>query len=122
MIGPSVAPLEQWWRQALIRSVHDGDTATLMIDLGFDVWTVKPLRLFGLNAPELRNPDGSGKVAAAYASQWVSDHASHGTFMVRYVSWDKYAPRFDGVLVCGQAHCLNDAMIDSGNAVPMVAR
>lgn len=122
MIGPTTPPIELWWRRVSIRSVHDGDTCTLMIDLGFDTWTVKPLRLFGINAPELKNPDGSGKAALIYAVTWIADHAGHGTPLVQYLSWDKYAPRFDGILVCGQGHCLNDAMLDSGHAVPMVER
>lgn len=120
MIGPTTLPVEQWWRRCTVRSVHDGDTMMLHIDLGFDVWTTKPLRLLGINAPELRNPDGSGKVALAYAAQWTLDHAVHGTYLVRFASWDKYAPRFDGVLVCGQDHCLNDAMLESGNAVGII--
>jgi len=101
-------------------SIHDGDTCTLDIDLGFDVHTNKPVRLYGVNAPELKNPDGSGKVALVYADDWLRQHSAHGSFLVRYVSWDKYAPRFDGVLLCGQGHCLNDALLESGHAVPML--
>jgi endonuclease YncB( thermonuclease family) len=122
LIGPSTPPVEQWWRKVLIRSIHDGDTLVTSIDVGFDIWTVKPLRVFGVNAPELKNADGSGKTALAFTSQWVSDHASHGGYLVRFISWDKYNPRFDGILICGQGHCLNDALLEAGMATPMKAR
>lgn len=44
-----------------IVSVHDGDTLTVTIDLGFHLTFTTPIRLAGVNAPELgtRAPDGS---------------------------------------------------------------
>jgi micrococcal nuclease len=47
--------------RAKIISVYDGDTVTAVIDLGFNVSVTEKLRLFGLNAPEVRGderPDG----------------------------------------------------------------
>ena len=121
MIGPAEMPSDIYWRRAEVLSVHDGDTATVRISVGFSVYTVHPLRVFGVNAPELKNPDGSGVTAAAFTTQWVADHTAHGQFMARFVSWDAYNPRFDGVLVCGQNHSLNDDLLRSGNAVPYKA-
>ena len=50
----------------LIR-VLDGDTVDALIDLGFDVWIKKRVRLYGINAPETRTRDiwekEQGKVA-----------------------------------------------------------
>ncbi|MAG27714.1 hypothetical protein CMI47_19455 [Candidatus Pacearchaeota archaeon] len=40
----------------LIRIV-DGDTLDAMIDIGFDVWVKKRIRLAGINAPESRTRD-----------------------------------------------------------------
>lgn len=117
-IGPATPPVERWWRRFDVVRIHDGDTLEVDLDLGFDTWTRKPIRLYGINAPELNNPDGSGKRALQYVVQWIGDHAPHGTYMAQFTSWDKYAPRFDGVLVCGQGHCLNDAMLAAGMAVP----
>ena len=45
---------------AEVVDVHDGDTITVDIDLGFGVWARKQkIRLMGLNAPELATPDGA---------------------------------------------------------------
>lgn len=44
---------------AIVRAIHDGDTITCDMDLGFDNWIHgMKLRLYGLNAPELVTPDG----------------------------------------------------------------
>jgi micrococcal nuclease len=41
--------------KAIVNSVHDGDTLTLDIDLGFGVWLKnQTVRLHGINAPELK--------------------------------------------------------------------
>lgn len=40
----------------LIR-VIDGDTVDALIDLGFDVWIKKRIRLYGIDAPETRTRD-----------------------------------------------------------------
>src|SRR5690242_6337183 len=85
---------------AKVVAVHDGDTCTLDIDLGFD-HIIKGLdfsgrtrlscRVFGINAPELSTPEG--KVALSYALTIMPV----GT-LVAVVSygWDKYGGRFDG--------------------------
>lgn len=44
--------------RARIVSVYDGDTVTVDIDVGFGVWLHKQkLRLFGINAPEVRGEE-----------------------------------------------------------------
>ena len=40
--------------QALCVKVIDGDTIEAFIDLGFDLWIRKRIRLFGISAPETR--------------------------------------------------------------------
>jgi len=41
--------------KAVVTSIHDGDTFTADIDLGFGVWLKKQtIRLFGINAPEIK--------------------------------------------------------------------
>lgn len=45
--------------RAHIRSVHDGDSIRADVDLGFGIWTAnQPLRLLGIDAPELGKPGG----------------------------------------------------------------
>lgn len=44
---------------ATVLSVHDGDTATCAIDAGFRITVTTPIRLNGINAPELSQPTGA---------------------------------------------------------------
>ena len=44
--------------KAIITDVYDGDTVTADIDLGFDIWRRNErLRLFGIDAPEVRGEE-----------------------------------------------------------------
>jgi len=42
---------------AKLDRVVDGDTVDAMIDLGFDTWVFKRIRLLGIDAPETRTRD-----------------------------------------------------------------
>lgn len=39
---------------AYVESVYDGDTITCNIEIGFDVYTNQKVRLYGIDAPEVR--------------------------------------------------------------------
>ena len=53
---------------AVIKAVHDGDTVTVDVDLGFETWVHNmKLRLYGINAPELITSEG--KVAQSFLIQ-----------------------------------------------------
>lgn len=47
----------EYFYKAKIVEVYDGDTVTAEIDLGFSVTIKEKLRLFGINAPELKGED-----------------------------------------------------------------
>ncbi len=50
--------IQLWEYRAQIMSVFDGDSCRADIDLGFGVWRRdEPLRLLGINAPEVRGPE-----------------------------------------------------------------
>lgn len=107
----------------IVRDWHDGDTCHIDIDLGFGSYELshdfdgKPIlscRIFGINAPELSNPDGSGLAALAYAEQLCPPGTrvtvlSHG--------WDKYGGRFDGSLILPDGTDFGTEMLASGHAV-----
>jgi len=40
-----------------IKKIYDGDTMTVIIDLGFGVYKTEILRLIGIDAPELRGEE-----------------------------------------------------------------
>jgi len=44
--------------RAVVRSVYDGDTIRVDIDLGLDTWVHNvPLRLYGIDTPEMRGEE-----------------------------------------------------------------
>lgn len=102
-------------------AIHDGDTITFDIDLGFDHliagqdWagsTRLACRIYGINAPELSTP--AGKAALAYAETIlhvgdVCQVLSHG--------WDKFGGRFDGSVTLPDGSDFGQAMIAAGQAV-----
>jgi endonuclease YncB( thermonuclease family) len=104
-------------------AVHDGDTITLDIDLGFDHLisgldfdgkTRLSCRVFGINAPELSTQ--AGKDALVYALTLIQPGArcvvvSHG--------WDKYGGRFDGTVTLADGRDFAATMLTAGQAVPM---
>jgi len=48
--------------EAEVISVHDGDTITVEIDLGFEMKFTEKIRFYGLNAPELKVRDENKKL------------------------------------------------------------
>ena len=56
----------------LIR-VIDGDTVDALVDLGFDVWVKKRIRLYGIDTPETRTRDLEEKKAGIAAQQRLDE-------------------------------------------------
>lgn len=100
--------------RATVIKVHDGDTATLQIDLGFGLTQVLNCRMFGINAPELSTD--AGKQARDFAQTLLTlgmlvTVVSHG--------WDKYGGRFDGSVTLPDGRDFSQVMLDTGHAVKM---
>jgi micrococcal nuclease len=57
----------------------DGDTVDAVIDLGFDCWYKSPVRLKGINAPELR---GATREAAEQARRFLEGELSKGPIVI----------------------------------------
>ena len=51
-----------------IKKIYDGDTITVVIDLGFDTRRVESLRLAGIDAPEIR---GEERAEGLIARDWL---------------------------------------------------
>lgn len=97
---------------AQVVSVHDGDTARLLIDLGFQVSLSYSCRVYGIDAPELNTAEG--KASRDYAQTLMAPGdlvhvVSHG--------WDAYGGRFDGEIRLADGTDFATRMVDSGHAV-----
>jgi endonuclease YncB( thermonuclease family) len=59
--------------QAKVIEVIDGDTFDLMIDLGFNTFTKQRMRLYGIDAPEMRTNAGKD-LKRRLASEYYCGH------------------------------------------------
>jgi micrococcal nuclease len=99
--------------KATITSVHDGDTITADVDLGFHVWiNDEKFRLMGIDAPEL--PGAAGVAARdALAKRILGREMIICTVKDRREKFGRYLVRvYDG------DELLNDWMVANGYAVP----
>ena len=85
--------------------VIDGDTIDAVIDLGFDVWIKKRVRLYGINTPETRTRDLEEKQAGIAAKKRLQEliDDSGGKFRIQSHGIGKYG------------RCLGTLFIDDTN-------
>ena len=62
-----------WTYRAKVIRVIDGDTIDVLVDLGFDVWIKKRVRLFGIDTPEVRTKNLEEKKAGIAAKDRLSE-------------------------------------------------
>lgn len=62
-----------WTYYGTVLRIHDGDTFTVDLDLGLFITRKNmPVRIAGINAPELSNPSGAGKAALTFLETLIS--------------------------------------------------
>lgn len=104
-----------------VHDVHDGDTFTATVDLGYHVLARSVIfRIARVNAPEMGRKDGPTREAALAARDWTATwlvtHREHGGLFVRSTATDNWQ-RYLAEVFCGQEHNLSDGLLASGNAV-----
>lgn len=73
--------------RAVVQAVYDGDTVRVDIDLGCKTWLRdEPIRLSGINAPELR---GSHRPDGLAAKAWLERKIPPGTQIILETAKDK---------------------------------
>lgn len=102
-----------WTVPATVLKITDGDTAHLLLDLGWSISLQARCRVAAINAPELSTPEG--KAAKAYAETLLP----LGT-VVTFVSkrLDNYGRPLGHILWDGRD--FGQAMIAAGHAVPFM--
>jgi len=106
------------------KRVVDGDTLLVHIDLGFDVWTERRIRLRGIDCPELSTEEG--KQAKRFVEQRLPQNriVVIQTFQTdlhgRYVADVFYLEReTDKEFIANKGNFLNQELISNGLAVIM---
>ena len=109
---------------AVTSKIHDGDTAYVWCDMGYDTWRYTKLRLMlspkmGIACRELSKPGGREAkdfLASLLPARSYPDDGP--TFIVWSYQWDKFAPRVDGDILLYNGRTIAELMVESGYAVP----
>lgn len=98
---------------ATVLRVIDGDTVEVELSLGFFVYSRLSCRLYGCNAIELH--DDGGPEARDHLAALLPVGSE---IVVRSMSADKFAGRFDGLITLPNGRDATSAMIEDGYAAP----
>lgn len=107
-----------WYYAEMIRCV-DGDTIITTVDVGFDLYVKKYIRLAGINAPELNSPDAVERDKAQAAKLFLTNILPIGSrFVVNSKKLDPYRRPIAEIFLSNNPVSINQQMIDSGYAIP----
>ena len=103
-----------------VKSVVDGDTIDVIIDLGFDILFASRVRLAGIDTPESRTKDKAEKALGIEAKEYLKKHLKDAKTIVirteKMNSSEKYGRILGWVYVNGESESLNNKMINDGYA------
>lgn len=102
--------------RAEVLSVYDGDTITVMIDLGLSIKVRAKCRLLGIDTPEIRTKSAAEKKKGYEARDRLREMVDKKWVVLHSVSKpDKYGRLLVKVWV-DEDECVNDTMIAEGLA------
>ena len=103
---------------AKLLRVVDGDTADVMIDLGFDTWVKARLRFKGVDTWEKRTRDLKEKAKAIEASAFTQEYLeiNDGSFTIQSYVKGKYGRVLAEIFIEGEEKSLNELLIENGHA------
>jgi micrococcal nuclease len=103
-----------------IKSVVDGDTIDVVIDLGFNVLFEQRVRLAGIDTPESRTSDkfekSLGIESKDYLKKQLKDAKSIIIRTEKMDSSEKYGRILGWLYVNGESESINNKMINDGYA------
>ena len=107
--------------KAEVTKIVDGDTIDAKIDLGFDIYTNKRIRLAGINAPESRTRNLEEKKLGLAAKERLTEILDSGNLEIESKELGKYG-RVIGVLHVYPDSLdlpinVNETLVNEGHAV-----
>jgi len=103
--------------RAKVLGVHDGDTITVDIDLGFNIILSKiKVRLNGIDTAEINSKNEELRLKAVAARDWLSEKILGKDVYIDSRGLDKYG-RWLGVIHTKDNVCCNDELIKMGLAL-----
>jgi micrococcal nuclease len=97
---------------ATVTRVIDGDTLELAVDVGFRFTHRGPFRLYGINCPEMNTDEG--KAARDWTVSWCGARST--VIADTYRNPEKYGRWLARILDPDSEECLNDALVEAGQA------
>ena len=103
---------------AKLLRVVDGDTADVMIDLGFDTWVKARLRFKGVDTWEKRTRDKEEKIKGLAATAFTQTYLelNDGKFTIQSYGKGKYGRVLAEIFIEGEEKSLNQLLIENGHA------
>jgi micrococcal nuclease len=103
-----------------VKTVVDGDTIDVVIDLGFDILFASRVRLAGIDTPESRTTDKAEKVLGLEAKEYLKKQLKDAKSVVirteKMNSSEKYGRILGWVYINGESESVNNKMINDGYA------
>ncbi len=103
-----------------VKTVVDGDTIDVVIDLGFNVLFEQRVRLAGIDTPESRTSDKMEKALGLESKEYLKKHLKEAKSVVikteKMDSSEKYGRILGWLYVNGDTESVNDKMINDGYA------
>jgi micrococcal nuclease len=103
---------QQWVAPARVLRVIDADTLVMERDCGCRIKMHLTVRLLGINAPEMRTPEGAD--ARQFVMDWLAQHGMSVTLQTFKDENDSFG-RYLACVSVGQ-HCLNEELLKAGHA------
>jgi len=104
----------QYIYRARCSKVISGDTIDALIDVGFNIWVRKRVRLFNITAPAMNSRDADVRRAATISKQRLRDLIYNELFIVESCQLAKHETSM-AVIYC-HGHNINQQMIEEGHA------
>lgn len=99
-------------------SVYDGDTFTLAVwNREIQKWTKWPVRVAGIDCPELRTKNANEKTVALKAKAFVERMILHKRVELKHVSREKYGRILADIFIENQKKSLNELLLEQRLAV-----
>ena len=112
----TAVPLQNF-NKVTLASVYDGDTFKVYLSCRYPIFCKAiPVRVRGVDCPEMRGGTEETKAAAKAAKKFTKDFLKSGKILLRNCGRDKYFRLLCDVKVNGKS--LAEELITNGHAVP----
>lgn len=107
-----------YYYDAVVTNVVDGDTIDVTVDLGFTIFSKMRLRLNGIDTKETNSKIVEERELANRAKALVTERCLNKAVLLKTYKPDKYGRYLADVYVDINAESINTVLINEGLAIP----